>query len=100
MGIGIRPICSSHKSYAVTIHGRAIQTLVTSSRKVARRWIKNQLQIPSQQHQSELLVRLDSEWLPSYTPSDRKLVAIIQLCISKCCHIFQLHRASSVPESL
>ncbi|KAI4305879.1 hypothetical protein L6164_029212 [Bauhinia variegata] len=103
MGIDIKPECrgrSSHTSYTVTIHGRAIPTQVTSSCRSARYWIHKFLRV-CPRHQPELLVGLDIEWRPNFTRGGvQNPVAIIQLCISKSCLIFQLHQASSIPKSL
>ncbi|KAK7309678.1 hypothetical protein RJT34_06600 [Clitoria ternatea] len=101
MGIYIEKLCTAKKStkiYEVTIHNRVIGTTVTSSSTVLTSWIKQHLQAKCSRHKK--VVGLDIEWRPSFTRGVKNPVAIIQLCYKKCCIIFQLYQASTIPRSL
>ncbi|CAK7331867.1 unnamed protein product [Dovyalis caffra] len=88
----------SWKLYEVTLHDRVVETTVTSSAKVAGGWINNHLQAPCHHHKK--IVGLDIEWRPSFTKGVQNPVAVLQLCIRKCCLIFQIYQASHIPRSL
>ncbi|KDP34539.1 hypothetical protein JCGZ_11089 [Jatropha curcas] len=102
MGVTIEELHSrtkTQKLYEVTIHHRIVQATVTSSRTVVDRWIKDHLQAPCHHHQK--IVGLDIEWRPTFIRGGaQNPVGILQLCISKCCLIFQIYQATCIPRSL
>ncbi|XP_045797797.1 Werner Syndrome-like exonuclease [Trifolium pratense] len=87
----------SHDKYDVVFHSETIHTLVTHTPSMVDAWLSN---LPRNSHTSNSLVGLDVEWLPNRQRNMDNPIAIIQLCINRECLVFQILRASFIPQSL
>ncbi|CAJ2670654.1 unnamed protein product [Trifolium pratense] len=87
----------SHDKYDVVFHSETIHTLVTHTPSMVDAWLSN---LPRNSHTSNSLVGLDVEWLPNRQCNMDNPIAIIQLCINRECLVFQILRASFIPQSL
>ncbi|KAJ7960474.1 Werner Syndrome-like exonuclease [Quillaja saponaria] len=99
----IEELCTCERSrmrklHGVTFHGHPTRVTVTSSCKIANSWIKSHLL--AQCRYRETIVGLDIEWRPSFTRGVQNPVATVQLFIKRCCLIFQLYQALSIPTCL
>ncbi|XP_057427131.1 uncharacterized protein LOC130720470 [Lotus japonicus] len=87
----------STSKYLVLLNGLTIETTVTNKAIVAQEWVH---QVSSTHVAgSQMLVGLDTEWMPADKRKDMK-TAILQLCVEDKCLIFQLHHMDYIPMSL
>jgi ribonuclease D len=87
----------SHDKYDVVFHSETIHTMVTHTPFMVDAWLSN---LPRNSHNSRFVVGLDVEWLPNRQRNMDNPVAVIQLCINRQCLVFQILRASFIPQSL
>ncbi|XP_051225274.1 3'-5' exonuclease-like [Lolium perenne] len=75
-----------------------ISTTVTSSGAAVERWVDEVCSMHGGAPY-EIIVGLDVEWRPSYSPTQNP-AALLQLCVYQRCLIFQLIHADYIPGSL
>jgi hypothetical protein len=75
-----------------------ISTTVTSSGEAVEVWLREVRSVHIRRLH-ELIVGIDVEWRPSYR-ADHNPVAVLQLCVSRRCLIFQLLHADYIPGAL
>jgi ribonuclease D len=86
----------THDKYDVVFHSETIHTMVTHTPSMVDVWLSH---LP---RNTDTIVGhgLDVEWLPNRQRNMDNPVAIIQLCINRQCLVFQILRASFIPQSL
>jgi ribonuclease D len=84
----------THDKYDVVFHSETIHTMVTHTPSMVDVWLSH---LP---RNTNTIVGLDVEWLPNRQRNMDNPVAIIQLCINRECLVFQILRASFIPQSL
>ncbi|KAK9290344.1 hypothetical protein L1049_008511 [Liquidambar formosana] len=89
----------SHDLYDVTFFNDEIETLVTHTPSMVGSWIANVEHI-NRRRLNRLVVGLDVEWRPNFIRGVQNPAATLQLCVGRCCLIFQLLYAPRMPRSL
>ncbi|MCL7028316.1 hypothetical protein MKW94_008407, partial [Papaver nudicaule] len=90
---------STHHTYQVSFHNIKIKTTVTNAASKLDKWIGN---VYKKFHDKldNLIVGLAIEWRRTRTPDSRNKVAVLQLCASRQCLIFQFLCCDGIPKSL
>ncbi|KAJ3684946.1 hypothetical protein LUZ61_014110 [Rhynchospora tenuis] len=96
-GIVYNPVDST---FNITFNNYTIKTTVTACGSVASNWIDDILRNHS--HLNQIVVGLDVEWCPNrfYGTTGENPAALLQLCVSDRCLIFQLIHSDYIPAEL
>ncbi|KAH6779559.1 hypothetical protein C2S52_010796 [Perilla frutescens var. hirtella] len=102
MKLGIRDYdlgFDSHRVYDVRFGNDEIETVMTHDKKWVKVWINNTLNA-NECRLSRLIVGLDIEWSPEFMHGSDHSVATLQLSVGKSCLIYQILRATVIPQAL
>ncbi|KAI3667389.1 hypothetical protein L6452_42447 [Arctium lappa] len=97
MTVGDRWSYDTTHTKSVSFYDHHILTTVTKDPNSVTTWIS---ETNRQLNHRRPVVGLDVEWTPSFLPAIENRVAIIQLCFSNRCLIFQIIHAHYIPRSL
>ncbi|EYU43504.1 hypothetical protein MIMGU_mgv1a026622mg [Erythranthe guttata] len=85
--------------FLVPFYNECIHVTVTKEAQQVHEWIRSICSIHID-FPKNLLIGLDTEWLPNLNPGENHPIAILQLSIGNRCLIFQLLHADFIPVSL
>ncbi|XP_038719055.1 Werner Syndrome-like exonuclease [Tripterygium wilfordii] len=85
----------THNVYDVTFFTDTIHTLVTHSPPLVDQWLSE-----TNPNHRPILVGLDVEWRPNFNRHFQNPVAVLQLCVSRRCLIYQILHSPHIPQSL
>ncbi|XP_055814896.1 uncharacterized protein LOC129884637 [Solanum dulcamara] len=83
--------------YHIKFGGQTIETTVTNKAAVADEWANAML---SKYSGKQIVVGLDNEWKPTFSPFTSNKSATLQLCIDNTCLIVQLFYLDEIPQIL
>ncbi|KAL7138297.1 hypothetical protein ABFS83_10G153100 [Erythranthe nasuta] len=86
-----------YTTFSVVFHADVVHTTVTHDPATVSKWIEY---ITSLYGHLPLIVGLDIEWLPNTTRGQQNPAATLQLCVGRCCLVYQLIHSPYLPIQL